>query len=307
MATDILGDCCGVYLATSHIWTLVQDAGASACLLQSVQAQQACALPAVDDITPGVAKQAIQLTAMADGVKLNIREQGWKEAKVGCIGEVVPVKPRASKDGEPEEFVRTQKLEYVFHLGGPEQLGQYLWATAQKRNWLAAQTTSMVGDTAPWVWNLAERHFPYATHIVDWYHAKQHLWSAAHARFGLTDPRGVQWVDMLKPRLFDGDTASVAKAIADTAAAVSDTERHAILLRESAYFDNNNSRMQFRAFRDAGLPIGSGAIESGAKQFKARFSLSGMRWNASGAAHLFPFRAALISDQFDALWKAICP
>jgi hypothetical protein len=65
--------------------------------------------------------------------------------------------------------------------------------------------------------------------------------------------------------------------------------------------------MRFRAFHDAGLPIGSGAIESGAKQFKARFWPSGMRWNASGAAHLFPFRAALISDQFDALWKAICP
>jgi hypothetical protein len=307
MAADLLDECCGVYLATSHIWDLVQDAGAAACALKAKQAQQACALPDVDDITPGVAKQALQLTAMADGVMLNIRKQGWKEAKMGCVGEVVPVKAHADSDGEPEEFVRTQKIDYVFHLGGPEPIGEHLWSLAQKRDWLAAQNTSMVGDAAPWVKNLAERHFPYATHIVDWYHAKQHLWAAAHARFGPTDPRGAQWVDMLKVRLFDGDTASVAKAIADVAALISDSERQSVLLRESTYFSNNHSRMQFRIFRDAGLPIGSGAIESGAKQFKARFSLSGMRWNPSGAAHLFPFRAALMSNNFDALWKEVCP
>ena len=45
-------------------------------------------------------------------------------------------------------------------------------------------------------------------------------------------------------------------------------------------------------------------VESGAKQFKARFSGPGMRWTRSGAQNLLPIRSAILSHTFDQLFAA---
>ena len=324
-AAGILGELGGNYLASSHIWTLVQQAGHSACAYQAEQAREACALPDLDQISRGIALEPVQLAATLDGVMLNIRKEGWKEAKIGCVGQIVPVPERQPTPRlpnplagaglppawvEPErEHVRAIKIDHVFHLGPPEPFGERLWALAHSRHWLAARNTSVVGDGAPWVWNVAQGHFPYATHVVDWYHATQHLWSAAHARFGPTDPRAAQWVASLKTRLFDRDAAVVSKAISDVphASPSLGSEARTQLLRDAGYFADNAARMRYKQFRAAGLPIGSGTVESGAKQFKSRFSASGMRWNRQAVQHLMPFRAALMSHSFDAFWASVCP
>ena len=51
-------------------------------------------------------------------------------------------------------------------------------------------------------------------------------------------------------------------------------------------------------------PIGRGMVESGANQFKARFSGPGMRWSRQGAENLLPVRAAVLSGRFDQMWDA---
>ena len=33
----------------------------------------------------------------------------------------------------------------------------------------------MLGDGARWIWNIADAHFPHATQIVDYFHAREHL------------------------------------------------------------------------------------------------------------------------------------
>jgi hypothetical protein len=45
-------------------------------------------------------------------------------------------------------------------------------------------------------------------------------------------------------------------------------------------------------------------VESGAKQFKARFSGPGMRWSRQGAENLLPVRAAVLSGRFDQMGNA---
>jgi len=51
-------------------------------------------------------------------------------------------------------------------------------------------------------------------------------------------------------------------------------------------------------------PIGSGMVESAAKQFKARFSGPGMRWSRNGAQNLLPIRSAVLSNRFEHFWAA---
>jgi len=57
-------------------------------------------------------------------------------------------------------------------------------------------------------------------------------------------------------------------------------------------------------FREEGYPIGSGTVESGIKQFKARLTGSGMRWSRPGAERMLIVRASVLGDSFDALWQA---
>ena len=61
--------------------------------------------------------------------------------------------------------------------------------------------------------------------------------------------------------------------------------------------------MQYLEQRENLWLIGSGMIESGAKQYKDRFTGPGMRWSRSGAEHLLPIRSAIMSDRFDRLWQ----
>jgi hypothetical protein len=78
------------------------------------------------------------------------------------------------------------------------------------------------------------------------------------------------------------------------------------LRKEAGYFHNNQRRMQYQEMREDEWAIGSGMVESEAKQFKARFAGPGMRWSRSGAEHLIPVRAAIMSGRFEELWRAAC-
>ncbi|BCX03507.1 MAG: hypothetical protein KatS3mg053_1445 [Candidatus Roseilinea sp.] len=57
--------------------------------------------------------------------------------------------------------------------------------------------------------------------------------------------------------------------------------------------------MQYADFRRAELPIGSGVVESAAKQFKQRVGGAGVSWLAEGWHNLLPLRAAVMSGTFD--------
>ena len=69
------------------------------------------------------------------------------------------------------------------------------------------------------------------------------------------------WVDQHSAMLYEGQAKQIAKRLAQHA----QSEQ---LLTEARYFETNHERMQYRDFESAHLPIGSGIVESGAKQAK---------------------------------------
>ena len=116
-----------------------------------------------------------------DGVMVHIEGQGWKNQWLGAIYTTKPV-PSAKR---PEVLeVRTQQPSFFADLGDIATFGRQLWLEAQRRGIDQAQRVVVIGDGAHWIWNLAEEHFPGATHILDWYHAATYIWQAAHALCG---------------------------------------------------------------------------------------------------------------------------
>ena len=103
----------------------------------------------------------------------------WQEVKLGCLyteqGRV------QSKLGRGELTER----QVVGVRGSPEALGEVLWPRSCS---MGAESRKVVilGDGAPWIWNLAEELFTDRVEILDWYHATRisavwHGWFSAKA------------------------------------------------------------------------------------------------------------------------------
>ena len=104
--------------------------------------------------------------------------------------------------------------------------------------------------------------------------------------------------------LYQGHADRVARSIKHAASVVKDPSISEALQKEATYFRNNQRRMQYQDCRNAGWPIGSGMVESAAKQLKARVSGPGMRWSRSGANHIVTICAVSQSgsNRFANVW-----
>jgi hypothetical protein len=235
-----------------------------------------------------------------DGSMVHILEEGWKEVKIGCVFDVEVRPTRDRETGEWLELAHAVNNSYVAHLGGPEVLGQMAWAEASRRGWERAGDTQVLGDAAPWIWNQAGEHFYDSRQTVDWSHAMEHLTAVGRLLKGEGTLAHTRWLNDRKTVLFEGHAARIAQELAK---ATAEHPAHADKLgTEANYFLKNERRMNYQEMREDGWPIGSGMVESAAKQFKARFTGPGMRWSRSGAERLLPVRAAIMGHRFDELW-----
>jgi hypothetical protein len=288
-------------LSHSSIWRRVQVWGERFRAMEEKERERANALPAKwDPPRPSEGRRERMGVAM-DGTMIHIREEGWKELKIGSVFEVA-VEPSLEEDTKEEiDVAHAVQNSYVAHLGGPEMLGQLMWAEAQRRNWEQAVDTEAIGDGAPWIWNLVGLHFSHSRQLVDWYHAKHHLVAASRSLKGEGTLAAQRWLNSRETTLYQGHAERIADEL--TAAAVDHPTAANGLLREAAYFRNNQHRMNYLEMREEEWAIGSGMIESGAKQYKTRFTGAGMRWSRSGAENLLPLRTATMSHHFDELWQ----
>jgi hypothetical protein len=124
---------------------------------------------------------------------------------------------------------------------------------------------------------MAEALYPHATHIVDIYHAREHLHDlAAHLAFITPDP--AQW---LAGRLDDLDAGNIEAIITAARQYPLEGVKAEDLDRKPGYFEHNIHRMRCKHFRDLGMFTGSGAIEAACKQIVAlRAKQSGMHWTS---------------------------
>jgi hypothetical protein len=292
-----------ISMSDSTIWRRAERWGEAFRQVEQERQEVANHVAQVGEVGPSPAKVAERMGAGIDGAKIHIRQEGWKELKVGCVFDI---EVRLIFDPETKEHLEQGHAvnnSYVAHLGGPERFGELLWAVAQERGWEQHYDTQAIGDGAPWIWNLVNFHFYDSRQTIDYYHASEHLHQAADLLYP-TDPDAAQrWLNRNETRLFQGHADQIASTLAQAASGHS--QRHQDLRTEADYFGKHKRRMQYLEFREEGYPIGSGMVESEAKQFKARFCGPGMRWSRDGAERLIPIRAAIMSHQFDVLWPTV--
>ena len=104
-AEEIMQGLGQIVISDSSIWRRVTKWGAKFQAREARQAAQATALPNKQEIVAGEA-QGVQRKAVAlDGAMVHIRTEGWKEVKIGCVGDI-ELRPTLDKQTQEWEIGR---------------------------------------------------------------------------------------------------------------------------------------------------------------------------------------------------------
>ncbi|MDP2700978.1 MAG: ISKra4 family transposase [Candidatus Rokubacteria bacterium] len=169
---------------------------------------------------------------------------------------------------------------------------------ATRRGFDQAPRRAVLGDGAPWIWNLATEHFPSAVQIVDRFHAKQHLSDVGKAVYGATTALARAWARERHDELDAGDLDAVLEALRAHAATHDDARKCV------DYVERNRERMRYPEFQAAGLCTSTGVVEAGCKvAIGTRCKRAGMHWTVAGADAIIALRCCTLSGRFEDFWE----
>jgi hypothetical protein len=219
----------------------------------------------------------------------------WRELKIGAWFTTKSHPPRSPDE---EWTIHAKDLRYYADICEAEQFGELLGATGIQQNAHLARELIILGDGAKWIWRLVAELFPHAIQIVDWFHASEYLPPVAKIAHKEKHKRQA-WLEQARTDLWEGRVDAVIKACA---AHVNPQRDQDPAQKAVTYFTNNRLRMDYPSYRDNGYQIGSGTIESAAKQIGLlRMKVPGARWNLDSARHVAKARAAFLSDDWDGI------
>jgi len=302
-AEAILQEIGQVNISRCSIWRRTEVWGAKFKALEETERAKANALPEPWQPPSRKVEADRRMGVAMDGMMVHIRQEGWKELKVGAVFDI---EVRLGRDEQTHELVQLAHAvhnSYAAHLGGPEVFGELVFAEARRRGWEQAQDTEVVADGAAWIWNLADLHFGQSRQLVDWYHADQHLATAAKLFKGEGTPAFALWFNNRETALYQGHAERIAGELEQAANELPQGADD--LRREAGYFRDHQHRMNYLEMREEEYVIGSGMVEGGAKQYQARLCGPGMRWSRPGAEALIPVRTTILSGRFSEVWAKV--
>ena len=156
----------------------------------------------------------------------------------------------------------------------------------------------VVADGAHWIWPGVRQLFPTAAEILDYYHCAEHVHRLAAVQYGEQPEQALEWVEATMARLFAGEVDGVLWGLQRLRPA---SDSAAVEIADlSGYLQNNRDRLNYRAQRHAGYPLGSGGIESAHKFIcQVRLKRSGAWWYVSNSNHMLALRCAKYNGTFE--------
>lgn len=231
--------------------------------------------------------RSTRVYSMVDGSMIFTRETAWKEVKLGRVFEQ---QDHLELDESKRGWIKDS--QYVADIGS---LSSFL----DKMESIIPTSSDLVfiGDGAKWIWNWIESIYPDSTQILDFYHAKEYVCEFAALHFENKQERG-QWIDQAQNWLLEDQLDLLLEEICQV------RPKNDIALKAKqkllTYFWNNYHRMQYKSFRDHGLLIGSGPIESAHRTvIQKRLKRSGQRWIDKNAQKMLNLRVAKLSNNWN--------
>jgi hypothetical protein len=306
-AAGLLAGLAGITLSARTIERSAEAAGAAARAAAGAEAAAIRARTIVPLPPPAPVPDMLYVETDGTGVPVRASETegrqgksedgraGTREVKLARLFTV----SRLDDDGRP--VMDPGSSSYAFTFDGKNALAGLVRAEYLRRGGEHFRQVVALGDGAAWIWAMAGDLYPHATHIVDIYHAREHLHDLADCLAFIT-PDPPQW---LASRLDDLDAGNIEAIIGAARQYPLEGIKAEDLDRKLGYFEHNIHQMRYAHFKKLGMFTGSGAIEAACKQIVAqRAKQSGMHWTVEGAASIIALRCQHASGRWDELWAA---
>lgn len=236
-----------------------------------------------------------------DGLTVLIREEGYREVKIVSVSEVTEQDESKFPDLEGERFgdvavgkgeqgrqdgLRLERHSYRAVLGEKAAFAPALKAELARRRVRRVENITTVNDGADWIWDLVQSYLPAGrVEVLDWPHAMQNLAKAGNAAYGEGTEQSRAWLAQRETELWNGQRIQVEIALYQLPRRYKD--RGKAIRQVKGYFDHHWKRIQYDRFREEGRPIGSGTVESGAKNVvQWRMKRGGQSWSRPGATRM---------------------
>jgi hypothetical protein len=216
-----------------------------------------------------------------------------REAKLGCVFTQIGL----DKEGRPQRD--PDSTTYVGAIESSTLFGWRMFAEAMRRGLEQARTVIVLTDGQRYNHTIAQTHFPGAVHIVDLFHAFEHLTLIARIFWGPEAESPQAWRDLLE----DGEIGQLIKKAGKRLP--SSAKSRKALGKELGYFENNASHMHYAEYRKRKFFVGSGVVEAGCRTvIGERLKQSGMRWSVRGANAIIALRCCIMSGRFEDFWAS---
>lgn len=214
------------------------------------------------------------------------RQLDWQEARLALAYPLGSVTPR---------FGST--------LGGVEEAGAQ-WADCVIRSGAGSQTRIHgLGDGARWIAEQAEQRFgTQARYLIDFSHLSQYL-SAAAPHCAPDQPQA--WLEQQKQNLKENRSEAVLDALAPFLERDKPTACQPAPVQACyRYIDNRPGQFDYQSALAAGLPIGSGEVESAHRYvIQDRLKRAGAWWKQDNAEKMLALRVVRANHEWQAYWQ----
>jgi hypothetical protein len=296
VANDLFQRCTGVVLSSRGAQSIIDSTAQDlqrwqAACGTSEGAAVADALGSAD----GAANLRVEIAM--DGVMAHI-DGRWQEAKVATI-----LVRRLEAQAEEPTLGAILARRYIGILGAAEELAARIPQVIREAGWERIPIGEVLGDGAPWIWKVADTHFPGVRQTLDYYHLSAHCYGLATLLYA-NDPAGAKaWVEQkmgafLTDRV--GAVLSGLKRMRPWKPAIRDA-----LTQLIGYVERNRNRIRYREPWQRGLAVGTGAVEGACKHvIQSRFKRAGMRWKQPGFLNVLALRIARLNTILQAFWAS---
>lgn len=268
-AAALLSELTGIPVSASTLRRQTEALGATAVAVAEAEVAR------LEREMPRPPTAPARLVLEADGAQVPLVRGEWAEMKQVSVGE--PVAARG-----PAGATRLSAVSYFARLDDAETFGRQALGELHRRGVETARAVAAVQDGAPWLQGFIELHRPDAVRILDWPHAVEHLRQLLETLFGADPPRCQRLLERLRRGLWEAGPEPLLGVLAGWERAAPERRLRPdqpSLATQVAYFRERRAQLDYPAFRAAGWPVGSGAVESGHKQvMQARMKRAGMRW-----------------------------
>ena len=242
---------------------------------------------------------------LIDAGKVNTLE-GWRDVKIGLV-----LRREAGCPATPAQW-DTRRLPHptiqttVAAIEGCGEFATRVRAETDRLHATSDTGVSVLGDGAEWIWNLAGIVVPQAAHVLDVYHALEHVGDAAKAIWGVGTEASKAQMESGRAAVLAEGKVGLERWLGAAFAEVPEGIDPESLVALAAYFAKHPTRLDYAGRLAAGQSIGSGAVEGSIKQnVNLRLKRSGARWKAEHVGPLIELRALSHEPEWQNLWTAV--